>query len=534
MAKNKANKLNAGFFMGILGNVIAWGILIAYFVYYIYYNGGSKIGTNKYLTFIDVSKVSMIVFAVYIVLYFSLWGTTKKEFMAWKPIWLMDIAIFSVAASFSLSYLLSPYKVGDNNKIEGVAWFKEGAFYGTYSWFMGLSVFLIFCGLYYAISRLLKYNKFVWIPVLVPTALVYVWAILNRFGIYPIKTYYNTEVFLASVGNMNWLAGFAAVVTPIFVGLYWGEKHYVIRKLFLAGAIIAMAETVLNGSDSGVLSLAIVLLVLLLVSFKDSVRMERFFNIVAGFFATCLAFGIVDIVFKGKRNYTSTLSDILLNWKLSLTGLIVALLIAIYFHRVNERIFKYPEGIAKNGAKIIGILAAAVVVLFALSVIINTLSGGKLLGTGTVFFFNDDWASARGGTWRLGVLTFLSEGFPRVLIGAGPDCMFFRIARVKELDDICYSLYNGSRLTNAHNEIITLLANVGIIGTGAYVFTVVTAIKNSFKAVKDDPTMVAFALSIIGFCANNIFSFQTVENTPFVFIVMGIGSAALKRLEERK
>ena len=62
----------------------------------------------------------------------------------------------------------------------------------------------------------------------------------------------------------------------------------------------------------------------------------------------------------------------------------------------------------------------------------------------------------------------------------------------------------------------------------------VTSVKASFKAAKENPEYICFALAVISYLANNVFSFQQITNTPFIFLVLGIEGAALVRIDKKE
>ena len=92
--------------------------------------------------------------------------------------------------------------------------------------------------------------------------------------------------------------------------------------------------------------------------------------------------------------------------------------------------------------------------------------------------------------------------------------------------------FGGQRLTNAHNEWITLLVNNGILGLGAFIALTFTGIKKCLTYAKDHQGLICVALSLISYTANNMFSFATMMNTPLFFAMLGLGMAALRESEK--
>lgn len=105
-------------------------------------------------------------------------------------------------------------------------------------------------------------------------------------------------------------------------------------------------------------------------------------------------------------------------------------------------------------------------ILFLVLVIVNTRSPGILgyLSKYKIFLFNGSWGSSRGATWRDGFAIYESFSWRERLFGIGQDCFAIYGYSVPELAARLKEEWPNSRLTNAHNECITHLVNVGIFG----------------------------------------------------------------------
>jgi O-antigen ligase len=90
------------------------------------------------------------------------------------------------------------------------------------------------------------------------------------------------------------------------------------------------------------------------------------------------------------------------------------------------------------------------------------------------------------------------------------------------------------RLTNAHNEWLTILVNQGIVGIVGFAGIICSAV---YRYIKDRKVCIAPAVCGIGILAytiNNIFSFQTSMNVPTMFVLLGIGEAYMRAGEKQK
>lgn len=119
--------------------------------------------------------------------------------------------------------------------------------------------------------------------------------------------------------------------------------------------------------------------------------------------------------------------------------------------------------------------------------------------------------------------TFFKMDLKSQLIGVGPDS-FSRISSIffaKELQE----QWNGSVLTNAHNEWLNIFVNYGVLGSIAYMGIFFTSFKRSMQQIGKEPYLLMTCLCIIGYVTHNLFCYQQVICTPFVFIFMGIGES---------
>ena len=78
--------------------------------------------------------------------------------------------------------------------------------------------------------------------------------------------------------------------------------------------------------------------------------------------------------------------------------------------------------------------------------------------------------------------------------------------------------FEGSVFTNAHNEWLTTLVNMGLLGVAAYAAVFITALqtyRKNFLAV----------LLLLTYGIHSLISFQQVLNTPFFFLLLGVCEA---------
>lgn len=529
----KSSENNYGKILGFIGNTLLWISVLAYFILVPLYfqDGYTKIATRKYECFMAISKNSAIFIGIFILVYLCTWGFNKEERAVFKPLTKIDIGMLIFIAVAYGSHLLSAYKMIEP-KEEG-AWFYEGSLYGTQGWYMGLVTYLVLVFMYFAVSRFLKYSNIIWIPIMVATSLIFLWGMLNRYGVFPIEMTFANESFIASLGNINWFAGYVSVLAPIVAGLFYAAKSAKEKALLLIPLILSNGIVLLNNSDSIVFAYAVMFLFLFCYSLDNKDRMLRFTWLVFSFSATGMGLFFIDKALPGVKEGTSRFSDIFTKGITAIMIFVACLALAVFMGLCEEGKINYPEKLGAKLRKIILILLAAGLVVYVLLVFINTKTGGALpiIGNRGMFMFNKRWGSNRGATWISGGLLYKDLSLGKKLIGTGPDTFYFALKDSPTAFAVAESAFGKSRLTNAHNEIITLLVNVGLLGTAAFLFMSISAVKAFVKAAKERPYIIAFALSVICYLANNVFSFQQVTNTPFFFLVIALGAAAVVKAQ---
>ena len=145
----------------------------------------------------------------------------------------------------------------------------------------------------------------------------------------------------------------------------------------------------------------------------------------------------------------------------------------------------------------------------------------------TIFWlmFSAAWGSNRGATWSAGARCFWEADLLHKIFGVGPDCMYAFLSNEAspELQNMVYDFFYGNRLTNAHNEWLTILVDIGVLGLVSYAGMMISVIRNFLHAGKKSMLVGACGFCVLAYTVNNMFSFQQVMNISTVFVIMGIG-----------
>ena len=138
-----------------------------------------------------------------------------------------------------------------------------------------------------------------------------------------------------------------------------------------------------------------------------------------------------------------------------------------------------------------------------------------------------EWGNGRGRIWSFGAKMFAETNLLHKLFGVGPDCFHSYVSTRYGAEQ---SLFWGDKqLTNAHNEWLTSLINVGIVGTAAYAGIYVTQIFRSLRISARNFLSAGIAAACVSYMLYNFFCYQQVLCTPFVFMLMGAGEYILRQ-----
>ena len=500
----------------------------------LYNKGYAQIGTEKENFFIKCmtygGKALLPVFLLW--LFFRLITAVQKKelpkFTEWPVRLWRNLSITDRFAAFYgiavlLSYLFTNY--------------REEALWGTASWRMGMWTQLGAVIVYFMISHMWQRKDWIMVLVLPVSAVVFFLGYMNKFGLLPVDPDYVNPSFISTIGNINWYCGY--LVTILFGGIYllWrmGPEMTWKKLLLMVYVAIGYASLATQGSSSGIVTFAVIMFLLFGMSVKDSVRMECFWQEMTLFSAACLITCALrwlnvfprELILEG-------ITDLL---TFSIAGIFMTIMsgtILYLIHRAREK-QNYPEKMLHKIYRGIAIAVPAILLLILLLTLINTLAGGAFTSNITDpnvtkwLTFNVSWGSARGATWAAGARCFWEADFLHKIFGVGPDCLYAFLSNEGStgLQTMIYDRFGGNRLTNAHNEWLTILVDMGVLGLISYAGMMISAIRSMLRGGKDSVLVGACGICVLAYTVNNMFSFQQVMNISVVFVIMGIGGNVL-------
>lgn len=458
-------------------------------------NGYYYIGEAKFTFFLCGMSILTLAGTLLFLLYFF---QKKKEKFYFNSI---DFFVMLFAFSCLVSYLFSAH--------------KDTALWGNEEWYMGLISQLLFVIIYLGISRCLTKTKGcigLICAIGIPMALL---ACLNRFGFYPIPISGNHPLYISTIGNINWFCGFFIMITAMELVLFFQADTR--RKKWLLGGILflSLSAMICQGSMSGYVTLFILLLLLLKPALQNKQSILRFLEIVLLLFGCCSVLYLTGYFIPGAYVEYDPIVYLAAFSPLPL----ICLFICSLLHMLVQ--FSAKDRNLSFLYKYIVVFIGFVFVCYLLLCLVNTLAPHRtpFLNGISAFTFDRFWWSTRGGTYTIGFQAYSSLPWWRQLIGIGPDCFLTYV--YDNLDKITMAKYFKTQpLANAHNEFLTMLVNTGLLGAVSYAGIFLSTIKNAVKAT--NPFIKVILFGILGYMINNLFSFQQVISTSFVFVLLGI------------
>lgn len=409
--------------------------------------------------------------------------------------------------------------------------YKETSFLGVHGWFMGFVTQMAFVLIYFLVSRLWKPRKWMVYLVLPVSAVVFFLGYLDRFGLHILEMQSRSAAYISTIGNINWYCGYAVTVFFLGVILLWREeklKNWQ-RYLLMAYIVLGFAALLTQGSESGTLTVGVVLLVMFCLSAKNGRQMQLFWQEMTLMSAGCLVSAILRWAVGEKFELMEGVT-----LKAATSGplpIIMTMVSTLMWLWIRDRVKKeqYPKKLFQMLAK--GLIAVCIgaVALILLLAAVNTAYPGSLgvLSEHSLFTFSRNWGSNRGATWAAAVMCFQEQDLLHKLVGVGPDAMsaYFLNGAGEALQIFLKECFGGSVLTNAHNEWLTILADIGIFGIISYAGIMVSAMFRFFRAGRKNTLLCAIGFCLLAYTVNNFVSFQQTLNGATVFVLLGIGEA---------
>lgn len=488
----------------------------------------ADMGDFKYFTFAHTTIVFVLVFFLLIFVGFLL-KVKKVGFVKWYAnlqldLSLLDKGILLYFVCTSLSFLFSLFK-------KELLWGAEG-------WNMGYISQVLFVLLYYLISRRWKWKQNMLGLLLTSSSIVFLVAVLHRFDVDLLNIYGDLALkykvqFLSTMGQSSWYSSFLCTIFPVGLYLFFILEKKSLRILCGIYSILAMSSLVTQNTDSAFLSLFAVLLILFYLSFDGEKERSRFYEVLILVFGSFIFMGICQRIFGESVIPLDSMSIFMSQGFLSPVVCLVAAVMYLFTKKRGSFFLRKSKSRVENipmdrksfwvsvGVIITGIWVTILFIILNSNGFLNTHFGYQ--NVNNYLHFTDNWGNGRGFAWRytfeiFSEMSLLQKGF-----GVGPDGYSFYAKSVPVLAEQMKNFWGDLVLTNAHNEYLTKLVNVGVFGLFSYLLMLGSAIYLFLKNRKNQVLLPAFALCTAAYMAHNTFCYEQACCSPFFYILLGFG-----------
>lgn len=489
-----------------------------------FYNseGYRRIGTDKSVFFNSVCVyMGRILVPVVLIYLIMLIISERKEILAKikGSLSVTDLFAAGFCLALILSYLCSNY--------------RSKALWGSKGWYMGFCPQMFLISTYFFISKLWKPRKWVLYLGLTASFAVFLLGYLNRFNIDVLGMSTEYGQFISTIGNMNWYCGYLVSVFFAGAALLWQwESGKLWQKcLLIIYVIVGFGTLITQGSDSGLIALIATVFAMFCLSLRENRRMLMFWQEMVLFASACMITYLLSKILPGGISFDLGYAGILSSGWMSL---IVTLVSIMFCAGVTVSIKKgsYTEKGFRILARTSAMFFAAAIVIYLILTAVNTIRPGSIgpLSDFSMFTFSPEWGSKRGATWGAGWRCYAEQNYLHRLVGVGPDAMssFLYQNGSPELVGLVQDSFGDVTLTNAHNEWLTILVNMGLLGLVSFGGMMITGIRRYLKEVGNRRIVFACGMCLLAYTVNNIFSFQQAMSAATIFVIFGMGEAFLK------
>lgn len=429
-------------------------------------------------------------------------GTGRKEQRAVtgcrQRLSAVDIWVLCYGAAVILSALFSRY--------QATAWS------GYNEWYMGALSQLLFTGIYFFVSRCYDEKQYSLLTGEAAFFVVLVLGMCHRLGLDPLGLLkgFNTDSWeyshmLSTIGNINWFCGYCSVFAAFSVAAYLKGRARWKRFAAYLVSIMALTMLMIQGSDIGIVLVAVCLFVCMILGVWDAGIFRRGIALGTGVSLLLPLYGLLTkLIGLSAREAIPPdgFSRMLVDWQ----GWWVLAAAGLSLYIGLGRLLRDP-----GKKRLLRRIAMSIVAILALAGVAGVLAF-SLRGS-----FEGGWGNGRGALWALTLQGFRQGGFLQKLFGVGPDCFAEYMYAAFSQGDIpaLGGRWSGTVFANAHNEWINHLLNLGVAGTVCYLGIFASAARRYRSYL---PGLLALIL----YGTVSLTGFQQVLSTPFLFLALGL------------
>ena len=395
---------------------------------------------------------------------------------------------------------------------------KEVSFFGIEGWRTGLATMLLMLFYCYAFSGGFFINGYTLAAIFITPFVIGIFVTMERFGINLINIVGTDSAFVASIGNINWYAGYLSIFAPIGIGFAATRKTF--SKGFFLWSIYSISMLIslfTQGSESALLILIGTYGLLIWYCLYTAERMKHLMIQIFILGLSMMAVKNLLICFPGAYTYTD---NILIKGCDMYIG--AGIMGAAAFVYILIKIFEKFKPEKWNG---VSYRKRYVVLFFVMTVAAGVFAAMNI---------DSITGNGRDTIWITAFDMFDKLPSFRKVVGVGRDCFSSYAYSDRKWTETLVNVFGDNKLTNAHNIFLTELIEgglSGLLGALSVVIYVLYTLKKSEN--KKEHAAVICALPIVSYCLNGLVSFSQILSTPYFYICLGLGLYVAKGSDDQ-
>lgn len=355
------------------------------------------------------------------------------------------------------------------------------------------------------LRRCLRYRQWMWLPMMAVNLLVFGLCVPHSMGvdvfglherIVPGQYYW----YLSTLGHVNMLAGYLALLVPLFAVFYLYSETILEQILYLLLWGPTCVSMVLCGSDGMYVGLGVAAFFAIPCALHSALRLRRAMVLLACYGAVLVLVRSLS-VFAQRRAEINGLSGALLDSSAGAAMLLGCTGAALLCWCLEERI---TQTLLRRASVVLEGLLCAVAAFFAVQ---------------TVQTFDDSWGTKRGLIWRYSLELY--QKFPLLdkLLGIGPERLR---APYDELSQM-----HGGRVVAAHNELLQLLLTCGAAGALLWLVFWAWVLFSGVRRQVWQGSACAFFLPLCGYLGQSLVNSSNPTNVGLLCVMAACYRIAL-------
>lgn len=419
--------------------------------------------------------------------------------------------------------------------------YKEMAFFGevdiggnTHGRNNGLLLMLVYCAVYFLVSRAFRFREHIFVALAVTSGIVYLLAVLNGFFIDPLNMFAlfkDDETvwkdFMTTIGNKNMFSTFICVTLPVSFTMAIYSQKIVTRAICLCSTALGAMAMVVCDSDSAVLGVTTFLAVFLVLFSRNITRLKRYFLGVSVLLLSLKLLNLIIQITHAEYKELSAFPYKLMeaNAVYIALGASVAMTVLLYAldHKKPGLILPKAVSVALTVLLLSGVAALLGAMIYFSAVDTETDLGSL----NRLLRFNKAWGTHRGVMWIDSMKIFGDASLFEKLFGSGPETFYFKFEPY--FPDL-YEFGDGST-DAAHNEYIQYLINIGIVGLCSYLALVGSVVVRAVKTAKRNPLVLVYLSAVVAYLAQAVVNIALPIGTPLFIIFLAMCENASREAE---